>query len=79
MDIAPILGLLLDVARFDIQVLELEGQFVDGYHVLAGIVLQCPREECLREEEPRYPEALRRAIAYPVLQEVYAVVKILSP
>ena len=48
--------------------LEVEGERVDGYGVLARVVLHDTRQEGLGEEEARDPEGRRLAVVIPGLQ-----------
>ena len=50
-NVAPVRGLLCDVLWLQVEVVELEGQLVDGDHVLPGVVLKSSGEESLREKE----------------------------
>ena len=49
---------------------------VDGDPRLPGVVLLGPGEECLGEEEPRYPEHRGRPLVDPLAEEVAAVVEL---
>jgi len=49
--------------------LKVKSQLIDGYCLLARVVLYDPGQECLREVEPRYPEHHRLAALIPALME----------
>lgn len=51
MDVASIFRLFLDVGGLYVQIFELEGQFVDGNHMLSGKVLKGPCQKGLWEKE----------------------------
>mmetsp|Transcript_2163 Transcript_2163/g.3791 ORF Transcript_2163/g.3791 Transcript_2163/m.3791 type:complete len:245 (+) Transcript_2163:245-979(+) len=46
---------------------------VDGDSILSGVVLLCPRQECLSEEEAREPIDYGRAVVQPRSEEVAAL------
>ena len=50
-DVAAVIRLFLDVLLLNLQVLELEGQLVDGNHVFPCVVLQRSGQKGLGEEE----------------------------
>lgn len=43
-----------------------EGQSVNSDDMLTSVVLESTRQECLWEEEPRYPEYFRSTVIDPI-------------
>lgn len=59
--------------------LEVEGQLIDGEHVLSGVVLSSTGEESLREEESGQPEGGRHAVIVPLGNEDHPFVDVGDP
>ena len=51
MHVAAILGFLSHLSVIEVEILELETEFVDSDDMLPGVVLQRAGQESLREEE----------------------------
>ena len=79
-DVDAILWLIRDILRFNIIVdFVVETQFINGYDVLASIVLHRTSEECLREEESRDPISAWESIADPFSDEINSFVQVSDP
>ena len=51
MDVASVIGFLLDIGVFNVEIFEFEGQLVDCDDIFSGEVLKGSGQKGLREEE----------------------------